>query len=362
MVLVEYAASIKITIENIDQAAGNAFFVRGDTVESKNLTKTGEGSADLESLSIELGGIIINKGGSLIIGELIASTGNILAEAGTTTIDKLGASEMTVTVSADASHKVGAGSFASLANAGRVKSTGNLTVNGNSSGIGSIEASGRLTLSGTTGHTMGSITASASVKADSVTIAGGNASEIKGSLEIGILTLSNSSNLSVDAVLTTSQILVTGSALSSITLSADMALITADSIAGGASSTLNIVFTEAALAGMAFGEDNKFTLITLTESYFGEYIFTIEGVELTESQIIASLLEGESLEDGTVLWVGKTSYTVNVVTTDGSQSIVITEGERIPEPSTATLSLLALAGFLLAAAVSKPKSRLYWQS
>jgi len=369
--------NFSLTINKITQSEGKEFFVIGNTVTSDELVKSGAGSATLQSLTIAAGGSVTNalvsdtnEAGNLTITTLIATTGNIFANGGTTTITNLGTSTMDATVKTDATLNVGTGTLDSLVGGGNFNASGDIVINSTSSSTssftGNIVAEGTVTLTGTDNTansisasniqaegkniTVNAVTVTGTITASAVTITGNDATRITSTvanLDTTTLTLGATVNLDVTSVLTVTTINIIGGSVvtsaNNTAVSGSTALITAGSIAGGANSTLTLTLTAQAIGEMVF-VDNVFTLIDLDIAYEGSFLLDLD-------QLVEALANGTDNvidADGIVFNVGNTEYTISSVinTDDGSQKIIITEGETIPEPSTATLSLLALAGLL----------------
>lgn len=237
-----------------------------------------------------------------------------------------------------------------LDSAGTVKAK-NLTVNRGITTAGNIVASGNVTLNGTTNVvksitavniTAKSITASYGANATghvsasgTIALIGSNTLSAVEKLTANTLELTNSSTLSIDDIMSVGYIDINASEL---TATNGSPLITAGSIVGA---SLTIDLSSAALAGMNFNADNIFTIIDLTNTYMGSYFIKIDGIDAVQ---IPHMDDNQTVVESFV--ANNTNYTISSIKSGAGQQIIITECDTIPEPSTATLSLLALTGLL----------------
>lgn len=219
---------------------------------------------------------------------------------------------------------------------GAPNATGNLTITGNALGSNLIMAK-NVSLNGTAN------TASSIVSGAALTIAAANAvgkqsiTTSLGYLSAPTLNIGSNAKLDVTNILTSSNINITSSGGS---VDRNTALISAASITGDANSTLSMTLTAEVLGEILGGEGSSFTLIEMDTAYLGNIDFTIGTETFTLEQSDAEI----------IILAGNTHYSLSKANSANAgqpiHQIFIKEGKTVPEPSTATLSLLALAALL----------------
>ncbi len=315
---------LNLSIAAVDQAVGNHAIIADlhGGLTGENFSMTGAGTLELQT-GLNMTGTVSQTGGGLVDLKHDATVGTLSISGGTTNVG----SNLTVTNSAN------------LAANSKVTATGyELLGQGASSTVSKVSADTNITLAQ-------NAISNAVLTEATLTVSAGQI------LSLDNVSLSNSTLNLQEGTLDATNVSMANSQVQSTASSVGAQNLT---LQGGATESV-LVYTMTGFANDVSISDSLTLDVTLTAAMYDAFVAQYEaegyiGFEL-ENVLAGSITSATgditvNIFDETGMLYGGSGLTITDIATSAAGNVTIVGVNYIPEPSTATLSLLALAGLL----------------